>query len=173
MEATERQTVEKFCEELSIEIEAESAPFNPNMSGPDDNMDHWACTLKRGDEQMRLHFSKGRGLREPPPLGRWNPVQANYGPPPYPFGSVAYAEYEASKKPVPPTAAEVLSCLALDASGWENASGDFGDWCSEYGYDDPGEAWKTFQVVSSQRALLKRFLPSEAYERLLWETEPE
>src|SRR5262245_1458008 len=33
-----------------------------------------------------------------------------------------------------PTLADVLDCLASDASGFENA-GDFTSWCSEYGYD--------------------------------------
>lgn len=48
--------------------------------------------------------------------------------------SVYRGEGEASHKPLsPPTVADVLSSLCLDASALDNAS--FDDWASDYGYD--------------------------------------
>jgi hypothetical protein len=70
-----------------------------------------------------------------------------------------------------PTAADVLDCLASDASGLENARG-FEDWCAEYGYDtDSRKAERTYRTIERQAASLKRFLGDERYQALLWNTE--
>lgn len=70
-----------------------------------------------------------------------------------------------------PTAADVLDCLASDASGAENAR-SFEDWCSEYGYDtDSRKAKRTYKVIQRQSESLKRLLGPELYETLLWNTE--
>jgi hypothetical protein len=46
-----------------------------------------------------------------------------------------------------PEAAEVLDCLASDASGYDNAR-SFEDWCSEYGYDsDSRKAERTYKTI--------------------------
>lgn len=72
---------------------------------------------------------------------------------------------------VPPTTADVLDCLAVDASGFENARG-FIDWCSEYGYDtDSRKAEQIYKTVGRQVASLKRFLGPVLYEVLLWNVE--
>lgn len=56
-----------------------------------------------------------------------------------------------------PEAVDVLECLALDASGVENAS--FEEWASEYGYDtDSRKAERTFKLYERQAAQLRRFL---------------
>ena len=71
----------------------------------------------------------------------------------------------------PPTLADVLNCLALDASGFENA-GDFASWCGEYGYDtDSRKAEKIYKTVGRQAASLKSLLGPEFYNDLLWNTE--
>lgn len=70
-----------------------------------------------------------------------------------------------------PTAEDVLSCLAMDAAGYENAR-SFEDWASEYGYDtDSRRAKKTYKAVERQHDQLERFLPSDIYQTLLWDTE--
>lgn len=70
-----------------------------------------------------------------------------------------------------PTAADVLDCLASDASGIENAE-DFEDWASEYGYDpDSRKAEAIFNACKAQSGGLRRLLGEEAYQELLWETE--
>jgi hypothetical protein len=72
-----------------------------------------------------------------------------------------------------PEVAEVLECLALDASGFENARG-FADWCGDYGYDtDSRRAERTHRAVARQAAELRRFLGESAYDALLWRTERE
>lgn len=71
-----------------------------------------------------------------------------------------------------PTAEDVLSCLASDSAGVENAEGNFEEWCSEYGLDsDSRKAERTFHTCESLAEELKAFLGEEAYEELLWETE--
>ena len=52
-----------------------------------------------------------------------------------------------------PTAEDVLGCLASDASA---ADQDFPEWCAEYGYTDPGEAYKTWQACRKTRDDLAR-----------------
>lgn len=71
-----------------------------------------------------------------------------------------------------PTAADVLNCLALDSSGYENAS-DFEDWCAEYGFDlnDPdvrAANARTYYTVKSQSEKLCAFLGFVLYTELLW-----
>lgn len=84
-----------------------------------------------------------------------------------------------------PTLADVLDCLASDASGYENAIVDakqkqswgflrltFESWASEYGYDtDSRKAEKTFRAIKRQAEQLKRTIDVEAYEELLYNVE--
>lgn len=73
----------------------------------------------------------------------------------------------------PPTATDVLDCLASDAASWENAP-NFDVWASEYGYDtDSRKAKRTFNAVKKQSQKLKAFLSPDQYNDLLWETERE
>lgn len=68
-----------------------------------------------------------------------------------------------------PTAADVLDCLASDASG---LGGTFEDWCSDYGYDsDSRNAEKTFKAIEKQSKGLERLLGPELFEELVYRTE--
>lgn len=71
----------------------------------------------------------------------------------------------------PPTAEDVLDCLASDAIGWNNAEG-FEDWCGECGYDaDSRRAERTYNAVKKQSTELAIFLSALQYDDLLWNTE--
>lgn len=70
-----------------------------------------------------------------------------------------------------PEAREILSCVALDSSGYDNAR-DFEDWCSNYDYDtDSRKAEKTWKQIERQAKSLRKFLGDEGYDELLHETE--
>ena len=70
-----------------------------------------------------------------------------------------------------PDAADVLNCLASDASGYENAW-SFEDWAAEYGYDtDSRSAERTYGAVEGQTLALRAFLGADLYEAYLWDTE--
>ncbi len=72
-----------------------------------------------------------------------------------------------------PKAAEVLSCLASDAAGFDNAQ-SFEDWADEYGYDaDSRKAEKIYKAVEKAAHRLRAFLGDSAYETLLFHTESE
>lgn len=82
---------------------------------------------------------------------------------------VYFSQGSAHKKP--PTLADVLDCLAMEASGVDNAK-DFEDWASEYGYDtDSCKAEYTYDVCREQAQQLKNMLGDKAYAQLLYETE--
>lgn len=69
----------------------------------------------------------------------------------------------------PPTLADVLDCLASDASG---LGGTFEEWCGDYGYDaDSIRAFKTYHAVKRQTAALKRVLGDAEFELLVYKTE--
>ena len=71
----------------------------------------------------------------------------------------------------PPTLAEVLDCLASDASSVDNAK-DFEDWASEIGYDtDSRKAEHTYDICKAQAQELKDLLGGKVYAQLLYETE--
>lgn len=83
--------------------------------------------------------------------------------------TVYFSQGNAHKKP--PTLAEVLDCLASDASGVDNAR-SFEDWASEYGYDtDSRKAERTYHICEKQAQDLKALLGQDAYDQLLHETE--
>lgn len=72
-----------------------------------------------------------------------------------------------------PEIADVLDCLASDASSVENAN-DWFDWAEEMGYDGAEQlrqARDTFATIERQTADLREFLPSDAFEQLLYSTE--
>ena len=83
--------------------------------------------------------------------------------------TVYFSQGSAHKKP--PTLAEVLDCLASDASGVDNAQ-SFEAWASEYGYDtDSRKAEKTYNICVQQAQELKALLGQDAYNQLLNGTE--
>lgn len=70
-----------------------------------------------------------------------------------------------------PKLADVLDCLASDASGIAN-SPTFEDWCGEYGYDtDSRKAERTYRTCERAAQRLERLVGPEAYDVLLWHTE--
>jgi hypothetical protein len=79
---------------------------------------------------------------------------------------------QGSAHTAPPSPADVLDCLALDASGYDNARGDFASWCGDYGYDtDSRKAERIYKAVARQAKRLERLLGVALYETLLWNTE--
>ena len=83
--------------------------------------------------------------------------------------TVYFSQGSAHKKP--PTLADVLDCLASDASGVDNAR-SFEDWASEYGYDtDSRKAERTYHICEKQAQDLKALLGQDAYNQLLYGTE--
>jgi hypothetical protein len=70
-----------------------------------------------------------------------------------------------------PTVAEVLDCLASDASSFENSDG-FEGWANEFGYDtDSRKAERTYKAIEEQTDKLARLISPDDYETLLWDTE--
>jgi len=72
----------------------------------------------------------------------------------------------------PPTLPEVLSCIAQDAAGFDNA-GSYGGWVAEYG-SEGGEA--LYRAVGRQRDGLYRLCAAVGpcfYQNLVWHTDPE
>lgn len=66
-----------------------------------------------------------------------------------------------------PTLADVLDCLASDASSYANA-GSFEEWAGVLGYDpDSRSSLRIFNTVKRQAEQLKRLLGADAYEQLL------
>lgn len=77
--------------------------------------------------------------------------------------TVPFSQGSAHTKP--PTALDVLGCLASDA---QSADYTFEEWCSELGFEsDSRKAEKTFKAVQKQSAALRKFLGDELYKELL------
>lgn len=71
-----------------------------------------------------------------------------------------------------PDTCDVLTCIAPDASGFDNA-GSFEEWASEYGYDaDSREAEKIYKAVEKQTHKLRRLLDDD-YETIIYTDEDE
>lgn len=140
------ETIHEFIKRERIEMKAE--PFTMR---PDDLMSpmkrHFKCTLRK---ETPKYDSSGNGLpvRE---LVTW------------------FSQGDAHK--VPPTAADVLDCLASDASGYDNCR-NFEDWAADYGYDpDSRTAEKIYHKVADQAKGLRHFLGRDAYDFLIEKVE--
>jgi hypothetical protein len=150
--ATDRVTIEQFVERNRISLTAEMVDRNPHMDGSD-NMDNYKCVLIRRESAGKRYNARKDGTS----VAARMTVHFSKG--------IGHHGAE-------PEADEVLSCLASDAAGVENARGDFAEWCSEYGYNtDSRKAEKIFKVCEHQAARLKNLLGDDLYDQLLWHTE--
>lgn len=87
----------------------------------------------------------------------WN-VTLKRGEPGVDYDELRVPFYTGSAWTEPPTALDVLTCLASDACGYENAR-DFEEWASEYGYDtDSRRAERLYNQVGNQTEKLRDFL---------------
>lgn len=78
---------------------------------------------------------------------------------------------QGSAHTVDPTAADVLDCLAMDASSIENAR-NFEEWAGDLGYEaDSRKAHRSYTICMRQAAKLRAMLGQDNYEVLLWNTE--
>lgn len=147
---TQTITIEQFIQKHGIKFECHRVETRPDG-------------LMDSDNSMTRHF-RCRIISNRELLGRTRPRS---------FG-LYFSQGSAHTQD--PTLADVLDCLASDASGYENAYGNggtrFEQWAEEYGYDtDSRKAEKTFRAIKRQAEQLKRTLGQEAYEELLWNTE--
>jgi hypothetical protein len=74
-----------------------------------------------------------------------------------------------------PTMADVLNCIASDASGILNTQ-DFNDWCGDYGYDaydadSRRKVWKIYTATKTQTAKLEALIGTDALNELAFEVE--
>ena len=68
----------------------------------------------------------------------------------------------------PPTAEDVLDCMASDASGYENAR-NYDDWADEYGFTHcEHDAYRT---IGEQTDKLRLMLGTKLFNALVWKTE--
>lgn len=75
-----------------------------------------------------------------------------------------------------PSAADILDCVALDATMLENAGGDGVDLAVEMGEvidsaADVAKARKTAEVIEENAEKVRALIGAEAFEALLWDTE--
>lgn len=159
-------TIKQFIEANRITIKSEMVNNNPHMDNSD-NMDNYKCvlTLRGAPEDPGMTYCRSCG-RE------WLPGHVCESRKRGAARMTLYFSKGMGHSGAEPRADEVLSCLALDAAGIEDASGDFDAWCSEYGYDtDSRKAEKIFKTCEHQAARLKNFLGDDLYDQLLWHTE--
>jgi len=172
----------EFIKQHNITMTCQAAPKNPHFQDSD-NMNHWLCTLQYGNNRMSTYFSQGQGYMKVP--ANWEKLlhketyspHKKYVPAPQSLlmsrKSMHSAFLRQYGKLAEPELADVLDCLASDASGFDN-SRSFEEWAGEYGYDtDSRKAEKTYLTVKNQALELKSFLGREAYETLLWNVERE
>jgi hypothetical protein len=138
-------------------------------------MRHFRCRIIAGHGPEFGPYTRGPKLRPRLVANGWHGRPRSFG---------LYFS-QGSAHTTDPTLADVLDCLASDASGYENARVDtrpdekqdkaltvFEGWASEYGYDtDSRKAEKTFRAIKRQSEQLKRTIGAEAYEELLWQVE--
>lgn len=147
---TDTISIEEFIRTNGISMGAcERVDANPNFADSE-RMDHWKVTLVR---------------RIATPLDQVNPNLGRIEARMTTYFSMGYGHNGKA-----PEMAMVLDSLASDAS----LAGDnsFEDFCSELGYDpDSRKAEKTYKACKHSASRLEKFLGSEAYQTLVYNTE--
>ena len=145
-------TMYEFVKIHRITMTSDRIDSNPHMASPRE-MDHWKCKLSRTwgartDPEaapVRTYATRKNRMTVPFSMG---------------FGHNGKA----------PEAADVLSCLASDASSVSQS--DIEEWCRDMGYDtDSRKAERTYKICQKQAGRLKRFLGDDLYDTLLYHTE--
>ena len=139
--------IHQFIQARGLTMKAISVRGNPLMTDMPTGSKHFRCAISGRDYKISVPFSVGPGIVE-----NWNRQRTLIGKPVY-----------------RPELADVLDCLASEATGLENSK-DFNDWCSEYGYDsDSRKAERIYNAVQEQTEELSRLLDAEgAYNALLY-----
>lgn len=168
----ETATMDDMIARLGIAAESHNVPGNPHM--PDsDRMYHYHVTLTRATGQtLQTYFSVGRGIIEQTAAFKKRAVnEKRFSGGRLPLGYDYWRSRDETAAKYKPDAARVLGCLAMDASGYDNAR-DFTDWCNEYGYsDDSIKARKIYDVIAEQAKALRHFLADD-YDAVVYETKP-
>jgi hypothetical protein len=172
-------TLPERIAELGITIKNSRVHENPNMAAGDmpAGSSHWSCVLSYGGSNRPTNSHEHLAddgvfeFVEPRHLSTW-----------FSCGPAALLKHQRPKNPVQeyentaalkrgPTAEMVLSCLLLDASGFENAR-SFEEWAEECGYDpDSRKAQAIYDTIAREVPKLKEFL-GEHFEAFMYETEP-
>jgi hypothetical protein len=144
---TDTVSIADFIKEHRISMTAERTDTNPNMDDGGRDMDHWKVVLKRRDYAGKRYNARKDGTS----------VVATMTT----YFSMGYGHHGKA-----PKAAEVLDCIASDASG---ADGSFEDFCSNFGYDeDSRKAEKTYKACKHQGERLRKFLGDDAFQTLVY-----
>lgn len=110
--------------------------------------DQWRVTLSSKAGFHSFDYFTGLGLRtKPAPMH--NPPRVN---------TLAWVDWQKTRKPRKPKVADVLHSLILDASA---ADENFHDWCANFGYsNDSIKAMNTYKAcLEVAQALRKHFSP--------------
>jgi len=112
----------------------------------DDNWqcDQWRVTLSSKAGFHAFDYFTGLGLRtKAAPMH--NPPRIN---------TIAWVDWQKTRKPHKPKIADVLHSLILDASA---ADENFHDWCANYGYsDDSIKAMNTYKACIEVAVVLRK-----------------
>lgn len=169
--------IETFVQRHGITIEANPVSLAAHWTG-DEEAQSWKCTLKCGKRKMVTPFTKGSGHRTWSNLftgtikGYDRPQAHRRGKPASsPWNASAYDKkaFLAWTVPTPPTAEEVLDCLAMDASAMDES---FEDWAAELGFDtDSRKAEAAYNACRESRFALRKLLGSADFAVLLNDVE--
>lgn len=145
------------CAKAGITIESDHR-------GQDGEMDRWDCRLRYQGKVQTFEFRTGFGHRKLSPgwkaegLAKWyhNVVGTVRG--------YAQAIAAGALRPVPPGAADVVSCVLSDL---EAVSSSFEEWCDNYGENsDSRKVLATYHACQQNGDKLRKLLPSDLIETL-------
>jgi hypothetical protein len=151
-------TPDEFIAQHDIELIIASEPKVSTKD--DDGWEHfaWRVSLMRGNEGLAVPWRAGLGhvMQADKPRRRWDPDRYEYVP---------------NMVPEPPTTADILDSLRLDAECYDEAR-DFEDFAATFGYDtDSRKAEALYHACAEMAKKLRIFLGNTAYTQLLEEVE--
>lgn len=131
---------------FSIEGIKGTAPKNPNM--PETHVG-WSMAIEYEGRKLETPF--------------YQSASNFYGKMPYMNSAIDVRNWERKHARPMPTLEDVLSCLLMDASSYDD-SRNFEDWASDYGYDtDSRTAERAYQTIAEQSKQLRHLLGNDRY----------
>ena len=188
-QTAEQPTIHDFIAKHGLIMQSEPADGNPHMTNMAEGSRHFVCTVVRDVRSMQTQFSVGPGI-----VDQWISQQLGQQPGKRAFKtgwpSISKKDFDTARraqrlsthdaktlerarnygKHYRPELADVLDCLASDASGVEGQR--FEDWAADYGYNtDSRKAERIFHACRNTYHDLQYLLGNDALQELLYETE--
>jgi hypothetical protein len=181
MSSTEQElkTIDQFIKDNDLSVDWHPSYENPNMTDMVKGSVHFKAVIKCDGREFGCYYSCGPGIVE-----QWarehkltaaghsrTTLDKIVNPKSIDGDREVQAIIKKAREKFRPELADLLDCIASDASGIDNAR-SFTDWAGDYGYDEDSiKARRIYDTCTDQHHELEQLLGREQIQVLMYEVE--